>query len=64
MKTREELKAAILENEYTVVDGVVDARCNWCGATGDIVDGDVKMEPHDPDCLWLKLRNETSEAAA
>ncbi len=65
MKTRDDLKAVILDMEYVIEDGVVDARCPWCGSIGTFTPGQgepgvpaIKMEPHADDCLWLELKTE------
>ncbi len=58
MKTREELKAAILEVESTAQGhgDMFEWVCPWCDAS---CLGDANMEiVHASDCLWLELKNE------
>jgi hypothetical protein len=56
MKTRKELKAAILELERVSIDGRVDEECPWCGASNFRTG--AKLNHHPKDCLWLELKNE------
>lgn len=59
MKTRDELKAAILERESICDEGLTGYRwvCQWCKAS---IAGDSGIEDiqHSENCLWLELKNE------
>lgn len=64
VKTREELKAAILALGYLDSDGIasesIAAFCPWCNEEVEYGPERTVTIPHQPHCLWRELKSEPS----